>query len=209
MTKLENFINKKKIIIFDLDGVLIDSKKNMKASWSKVKKEFKITVSFEQYFALIGRPFRTILKNLGIKKVMHEEIFQTFNSESKKKINLIQPYRNVLKTLKKLKLKKKTIGILTSKNKERAQFIMKKLKINYNFLVCPKTNLPGKPNPKQINQLIKNRLFNKKDIVFVGDTYIDYKTAKNAKIDFIFAKYGYGNTMKIYNLKINKIKEII
>ena len=62
---------------------------------------------------------------------------------------------------------------------------MKKLKINYNFLVCPRINLPGKPNPKQINRIIKNRLFNKKDIVFVGDTYIDYKTAKNAKIDFL------------------------
>lgn len=208
MTKLENFINKKKIIIFDLDGVLIDSKKNMETAWNKVKKEFKITISFEKYFLLIGRPFVTILRTLGIKKKIHKKIFYAFNKESKKKVNLIKPYKNVIKTLRKLKNKNKIIGILTSKNKERAQFVMKKLKINYNFLVCPRINLPGKPNPKQINRIIKNRLFNKKDIVFVGDTYIDYKTAKNAKIDFVFAKYGYGNIMKIYKLKINNIKDI-
>ena len=60
----------------------------------------------------------------------------------------------------------------------------------------------------KLTQFNENRLFNKKDIVFVGDTYIDYKTAKNAKIDFVFAKYGYGNIMKIYKLKINNIKDI-
>ena len=38
MIPSKNYINKKKIFIFDLDGVLIDSKKNMKKSWSVVKK---------------------------------------------------------------------------------------------------------------------------------------------------------------------------
>jgi phosphoglycolate phosphatase-like HAD superfamily hydrolase len=41
-----------------------------------------------------------------------------------------------------------------------------------------------------ISAIKKNRIKNL-NCCYVGDTYIDYKTAKNAKIDFIFAKYGY------------------
>ena len=33
-----------KFFIFDLDGVLFDSKKNMKKSWNSVKKKHKINI---------------------------------------------------------------------------------------------------------------------------------------------------------------------
>ena len=61
----------KKVLIFDLDGVIIDSKTNMFFSWSKVQdvhslKKFK----FKNYFQNIGRPFYDILKILGIKKII-------------------------------------------------------------------------------------------------------------------------------------------
>ena len=40
---------KKKLIIFDLDGVLIDSKKNMEASWICVQNKFNLNIPFEEY----------------------------------------------------------------------------------------------------------------------------------------------------------------
>ena len=43
-----------KLIIFDLDGVLIDSKNNMRLSWELVKKKYRISQSFKSYFNLIG-----------------------------------------------------------------------------------------------------------------------------------------------------------
>ena len=57
---------KYKMVIFDLDGVLIDSKNNMKISWNKLKKELNINVSFNEYFKYIGFPFKTILRKLKI-----------------------------------------------------------------------------------------------------------------------------------------------
>ena len=58
----------KKLILFDLDGVLIDSKENMKLSWNFVKKKYSLETNFEEYFKLIGKPFQDILNELGIKK---------------------------------------------------------------------------------------------------------------------------------------------
>ena len=61
MTKIN-----KKFFIFDVDGVLIDSKKNMEISWIAVQKKYLLqNVSFSNYFSNIGRPFFDILKILG------------------------------------------------------------------------------------------------------------------------------------------------
>jgi len=57
-----------KLILLDLDGVIIDSKLNMKKSWRKVRRETKTTVKFEEYFKCIGMPFKKILAKLKIKK---------------------------------------------------------------------------------------------------------------------------------------------
>lgn len=37
----------KKIVIFDLGGVLINSLKNMQIAWSGVSKKFKLNIRFE------------------------------------------------------------------------------------------------------------------------------------------------------------------
>ena len=55
----------KKLYMFDLDGVLIDSKKNMNMSWDIVKLEHKVEPTFEDYFKHVGKPFKTILTDIG------------------------------------------------------------------------------------------------------------------------------------------------
>ena len=56
-----------------------------------------------------------------------------------------------------------------------------------------------------LNSIIKKLNVNKKDCIYIGDTHIDYLTAKNAGIDFMFAMWGYG---KNYNYK-HKSKSIL
>ena len=59
---------KKKIIIFDLDGVLINSILNMEVSWDLTCKKFGLDIKFINYKKNIGLPFKIILKKLNIKK---------------------------------------------------------------------------------------------------------------------------------------------
>ena len=57
-----------KNIIFDLDGVLINSRSNMNLSWTNTAKKFDLKINFKQYEKYIGLPFKKILTKLGIKK---------------------------------------------------------------------------------------------------------------------------------------------
>ena len=63
-------MKKFKTIIFDLDGVLIDTKENMRLSWEQVRKKLNINQKFDDYFKYIGLPFDKILKKIGIKIIL-------------------------------------------------------------------------------------------------------------------------------------------
>ena len=76
---------KKKIYLFDLDGVLIDSKKNMQLSWNELSVKNNINVPFSNYFSLIGLPFIQILKKLKIKQKYFKNIEYDFKGQFDKK----------------------------------------------------------------------------------------------------------------------------
>ena len=57
-------MNKKKLIIFDVDGVLFDSLKNMETAWKYTTNKFHINVGFDNYVKYLGLPFIAILQRI-------------------------------------------------------------------------------------------------------------------------------------------------
>lgn len=201
-------ISKIKNFIFDLDGVLLDSKKNMKISWGAVQKKFLIKRSFNHYKKFIGLPFRKILKNLKINSKI-KEIEITYRKNSLKNFNKLRLYPGTKKTLRILTKNNKKICLFTSKEFLRTKNILKKFNLKFKTIHCPNKILKGKPYPDHILNCLKINEFKKKETVYVGDTYFDYLAAKRSGIGFIFASYGFGENNKIYKNKINDIKYIL
>ena len=96
----------KSLYLFDLDGVIIDSKKNMRVSWNFVNKRFGLNISFKRYFLFIGRDFSDILRKLKIKKKNFDQIEKTFKKESIKNFNKYKLYPKVKSVLNYLEKKK-------------------------------------------------------------------------------------------------------
>ncbi len=199
---------RKKFLIFDLDGVLIDSKLNMHKSWNRVQKIHSLEkIEFKNYFANIGRPFFDILKIIGVKKD-YNKIFKTYQKESEKNSNKIIYFKNTNKILKELKNKNFVLNILTSKDLKRTKLVLGKNIKFFTYIECANNKVRGKPDPFLLNRIINKLNANKEDCLYVGDTNIDYLTAKNGKIDFIFAEWGYGKKFR-YKLKIKKISDLL
>lgn len=196
-----------KTIIFDLDGVIIDSKSNMNLSWTKTAKKFGLTINFKQYKKYIGLPFKKILTKLGIKKNFLS-IEKTYSQQSIINLNKIKLYPNIKKILEDLDKKKIPYSIVTSKDKKRSLRIIKKFKIMPKSLHTPNKKLRGKPYPDHINYCILKNKFKKKHTCYVGDTHTDYLASKKAGIKFIFASYGFGKNFKTYKYRIKNFKEL-
>ena len=200
-------LKEKKLIVFDLDGVLINSLGNMKKSWDEAIKNLPIDIDFKKYQKHIGKPFMDILSSLKIKKKYHNYIEKEFKKNSIKNLNLIEFYPKVYTTLKYLK-KKYKIAILTSKDKSRTLKILKGIKIKFNKIQCPEKNCRGKPHPDLLIKLIKNLKIKKQNATYIGDTQYDLLTCKSAKIDFIFAEYGFKIGIKKYKHRIKKFETL-
>ena len=206
--KLREQMKKFNTVIFDLDGVLIDSKENMRVAWEQVRKKLNVKQKFNNYFKNIGLPFDKILKNIGIKKNTYK-ITKLYKNQSIINLYKLKLMPGVIQTIKKLNKKNVKIAIVTSKDIKRTKLIVKKLKIPIKVLISPRKNLRGKPYPDQLNLAIKNLKSDKKKACYIGDMNVDYIAAKNSKISFVFAKYGYQKLKKKYKIVIKKPKEIL
>lgn len=202
-------MKEKSLYLFDLDGVLIDSKKNMRTSWNLVNKKFGLKIPFKNYFFYIGRDFKDILKKLKIKNKNPYLIEETFKKESLKNLNKCKLYPKVKLVLNQLRKKKIKLGIVTSKDCIRTKKILKKFSLKFNEIRCSNNKFPGKPKPDKILSILKKLKIKKNETVYIGDTMVDKLTAKNAGIDYIHASYGYSLNKINHKNRINSFNELI
>ena len=90
---------KKKLIIFDLDGVLIDSVFNMRGALKMTSLLLNIKLDFELYRNYLGLPFEKIMKKMGIKKNI-DTIKLNYSLFSKKTLSKIKIKKEHLQELK-------------------------------------------------------------------------------------------------------------
>lgn len=192
-------------IVFDLDGVLIDSIETMKIAWKSSCNLAKIDIPFTEYEKKIGLPFYDILDELKIDKSIFRILKDEYNKVSISNLHLIKPYDFAIDVLNFLKKKNFNLHIVTSKEKERTSLIINKFfsRKLFEIIITPddlKKN-EGKPNPKSIEIITSMQKISPSNLLFIGDTYIDYECSLNSGCEFLFAEWGYGS-------KIGKIKSI-
>lgn len=183
---------KYKLILFDLDGVLIDSKRNMELSWSAVQAVFELNVPFERYFKLIGRPFNDIMIELGLNNLA-DGIKRIYDVSSSCRIDLIDIYKDCLEVVRKVKKMGIRIGVVTSKDETRTLEIIKKLDILFDVVECPDGKGRGKPSPDPLFKAMLKCQRDPSETMYIGDMDVDFESAQRAGIDYIHAEWGYGN----------------
>ena len=198
-----------KAVLFDLDGVLIDSKPVMKIAWESVMSKYKIKNQFSEYEKYIGIPFNIILDNLLIDKSLHDSIkdhYFNISSKNKNKILLNYEVNHILNILNKSGLK---IGIVTSKDELRTKELIAFFQLEMQIIVTPEQTLRGKPYSDPIIYAAENLKIPTNQILFVGDMFSDMQCAKNARCHYLHFLRGYEKlNYQIYGGEINSLLQI-
>jgi phosphoglycolate phosphatase-like HAD superfamily hydrolase len=179
-------------VLFDFDGVIIDSRPSMEKAWDAVRDELKLEIEFKYYLEHVGKPFPVILTNLGIPVTYHKKAQLIYGVVAAKEIGLIKTYKGMHSVLRKLRSSGKALGIVTSKEYWRADYIIDILNIHVDVLITPEFTREGKPSGLPLFAALDKLAISASDAIYVGDMESDCQSAMNASMRYIHADWGYG-----------------
>lgn len=180
-------------IIFDLDGTLVDSKRDIGQSIAYVmKKELGITIPEESVYPYIGGGLRQMLKEIA--QNPPEDVLNRMVEEYKKyyftRCDLLsRPFPDVPETLENLSNYKK--AVVTSKLAFMAEEVLRRMELLRFFdAIIGSDSLPLKPAPDSIIAATNAINADPKRILVVGDTEKDILAAKSAGSKICVVTYG-------------------
>lgn len=205
----------KKLVIFDLDGTLIDSYEGIKEALNYAVRKFgKRPWGLKEVKKRVGRGLEILMEEALGKEYVEEgvKLFREKYAKIFLKRTKILPF--VKETIEYLYNKNILLAIASNKPSDFTRRIMEGFGLSNHFkaIYGPFEVEKLKPEPEMIFKILDNLKVDKKDALYVGDMVLDAETAKNAQIDCILVSTG-GNTIK--ELKstgfsvVNNLKEII
>lgn len=187
-----------KTIIFDLDGTLIDSLTDIAICANQVLEEFKYpTHKIEDYKRFVGDGAKVLIQNAMPKDISDSELNLALERFKKLYDNNIygntKPYDGIYQLLDNLKKENYSINVLSNKpHKFTLQYIDKLFEDNiFDEVHGQKDNIPKKPAPDGAINISKALNIQLKDILYIGDTGTDMKTAVNAGMVPVGVLWGF------------------
>ncbi|NLK67131.1 MAG: HAD family hydrolase [Campylobacteraceae bacterium] len=210
------------IIIFDMDGTLIDSAKAITININDMRKKVGLEPNLEQdhIVRVINDPDANYLEEfypgITVTKVMMDE----FEVEFKKNYDLhARAYSGVKELLKSLKEKGFYIALASNapQSSLEAVLIRNDIRPYFDYIIgYIADEIPKKPDPKMLLKVLEDAQSEQKDnikAIFIGDSHKDMLASKNANIPYLQVTWGFGsdiegeknvsNTKEAYNYILN------
>jgi phosphoglycolate phosphatase len=206
---------KYKIVIFDLDGTLLDTIQDLSDSVNAVlnKRGYPLfTVNDYKYF--VGRGMDELIKTVMEKSGIDSELFEEFKADyvleygfrCRTNTRIFDGMMNVLNQLREKGLK---LAILSNKphfqTEEVVDFYFKDF--NFDLVYGKKPEFRIKPYPESALDMIKKLNLAKEDVLYVGDTNTDIQTAINAGFTSVGVLWGFRTRSELEEAKADYIIE--
>ena len=182
-----------KVLIFDMDGTLIDTDQVLYETWKELfllykPKDYVIDREFVRGFS--GPPIEQSIAR-AFPEMDGDFILREYRVRTQKYYDLfLKLYPGELEILEKLHKEGYIFAIATSKNKAMAIKSLEKYNLlNYfTYILTSSDNFKTKPDPEMINYIQEKTGTHKEEIVMIGDTRFDYLAAKNANVKSVLFK---------------------
>lgn len=185
------------VIIFDLDGTLLDSLLDLAESANAALKFCNLPeVSYEKIKNSIGDGVELLIRRIVPNDCSEEKIQECISSfkiyyESKSKVHT-KPFDGIIPMLENLKRKGFKLGVVSNKPDKFVKNLCREFFEGLiDTAVGESVDIKIKPSPEGIYRVINELQAEPDKTVFAGDSEVDIMAAKNAGIYSIGVLWGY------------------
>jgi len=187
---------KKKLIIFDLDGTILNTGMDLTNALNfALQHHDRDIYSVDEVMHTTGKGMKVLLKEAMGK--CDDETLEKAYFEFKEFYELFpylftKPYDKVKETLDDLKLKGYKLAVVSNKDDLLTNKIINHFfKGIFDFVTGAKEDLPLKPDKALVELCLNTLNISKEEALYVGDSSIDYLTATNSGVDHMGVTYGF------------------
>ena len=197
-----------KAVVFDVDGVLIDSNETIIQVYQQTAEKLGLRIaSPQEIIDLMGRPLVEIVRILwpNVNVELYTKDFRRLFMDE----DLIVPaIKGAVETVKEIRESGLRIGAISGKIMFFIEKHLKEAGFNINWfeaVVSFETTKKHKPDPEPLLHAISRLDVRPRETVYIGDSISDYECAKNADVEYIAVLTGSLNREDLKKLEAKNI----
>lgn len=190
-------MGKYKLIIFDLDGTILDTLEDLTDSVNYALDKFGYPErTIDEVRAFVGNGIYKLIERavpLNTGKEDIQRVFSAFDCHYKlNNSHKTKPYHGIVRLIDKLKEKGMLLAVVSNKAQPAVTALCNNyFKGKFDVVFGEREGIPKKPSPQAVNEVISLLDVLPEQTLYVGDSDVDILTAKNAGIDLCTVTWGF------------------
>lgn len=188
---------KYKMLIFDMDGTILYTLEDLKnATNYALLKHGLPERTLEEVRRFVGNGIHNLIERavpVGTSEEQIEAVFQTFGIYYKQHcMDTTRPYEGIVELLQAVRARGYLTSVVSNKVDSAVQDLVQDFFSGlFDYALGEQAGRKKKPAPDSVYDVMRKYELEKDEVVYIGDSDVDFATAKNAEVDCILVEWGF------------------